>query len=122
MKVLILGINPSTRNGRSKSLAVLYSWMDQLKLGTVSFCNINPNTGEFRLEDTQKEYVQTICRGYDRVIALGNVVSRTLQSLDINHFKLPHPSGFNRQLNDPTFVNDQLSKCQLYLTPNQVLQ
>lgn len=34
------------------------------------------------------------------IIALGNKASERLHKLNIPHFKLPHPSGLNRKLND----------------------
>lgn len=50
--------------------------------------------------------------GY-KVIALGNSASRRL--IDIPHFKLPHPSGQNRQINDKVFIKSKLNECKKYI-------
>lgn len=52
---------------------------------------------------------------YDKVIALGNVASNSLKKLNIDHFKMPHPSGLNRQLNDKEFEKKKIKECYNYL-------
>lgn len=47
------------------------------------------------------------------VVALGNNASKALGK--VPHFKLPHPSGRNRQINDKTFINAKLEECRQYL-------
>lgn len=49
------------------------------------------------------------------VIALGNNASKFLTSHNISHFKLPHPSGRNRQINDKTFIALQLELAKIYI-------
>lgn len=49
------------------------------------------------------------------VVALGNNASSRLNKLQIPHFKLPHPSGRNRKLNDKKFIDSELKKCKDYL-------
>jgi uracil-DNA glycosylase len=51
----------------------------------------------------------------DSVIALGNEASKYLNSLNIEHFKLPHPSGRNLRLNDKKYVDKVLKECKDYL-------
>lgn len=46
-------------------------------------------------------------------VALGNNASKALGS--IPHFKLPHPSGRNRQINDKEFIAIKLEKCKNYI-------
>jgi hypothetical protein len=55
-----------------------------------------------------REYFET-----HHFVALGNNASRALGS--IPHFKLPHPSGRNRQINDTAFINEKLKKCREWL-------
>lgn len=50
-----------------------------------------------------------------KVVALGNAASTTLSQYDIPHFKLPHPSGRNRQINHIAFINEQLELCKKYI-------
>jgi len=57
--------------------------------------------------------ISYFCNEPTIVIALGNVASKVLAS--IPHFKLPHPSGRNRQLNDKEFIANKLKECKDYL-------
>ena len=47
------------------------------------------------------------------IIALGNNASKAIQG---EHFKLPHPSRLNRQLNDKEFIANRLKLCKDWLT------
>jgi len=47
------------------------------------------------------------------IIALGNNASKALG--DIPHFKLPHPSGRNRVLNNKPYIARQLALCRMWL-------
>jgi hypothetical protein len=47
------------------------------------------------------------------IIALGNNASKALGK--ISHFKLPHPSGRNRQINDKAYIAWRLEECQSYI-------
>lgn len=48
------------------------------------------------------------------IIALGLAASKALK--DRPHFRLPHPSGLNRQINDKTFIDAQILACSKYIT------
>lgn len=50
-----------------------------------------------------------------KVIALGNNAAKHIFSMDIPHFKLPHPSGRNRQINDKEFIAKKLKECREWL-------
>lgn len=114
MRVLVVGLNPSKLGGSSPSLKRLYMWMDLLNLSIFSFTNLyegyeikNQHPTLFKIKDYSKEY--------DKVICLGQVVSNYLSRMDIDHFRLPHPSGLNRQLNDENLVHEMISSCKNYL-------
>lgn len=47
------------------------------------------------------------------IIALGNAASKALHL--IPHFKLPHPSGRNRQINDKAFIQSRLEAAREYV-------
>lgn len=49
------------------------------------------------------------------VVALGSVASQVLKDLNVNHFKLPHPSGRNRMLNNKALVAKKLKECKNWL-------
>ena len=40
--------------------------------------------------------------------------SLKLSKIGVEHFKLPHPSGLNRKLNDKKYVNKVLKECYEY--------
>jgi hypothetical protein len=48
-------------------------------------------------------------------IALGNEASKALTKLGTPHFKLPHPSGRNRQINDKEYIQSRLNACKSYI-------
>ena len=50
-------------------------------------------------------------------IALGNAASKALGKTP--HFKLPHPSGRNRQINDALFIKMKLSEAKDWLRSRQ---
>ncbi len=52
-----------------------------------------------------------------KIVALGNNASKALG--DTYHFKLPHPSGRNRQLNNKQFVAKKLKECKKWLVSKQ---
>jgi hypothetical protein len=48
-------------------------------------------------------------------IALGNEASKALTKLGTPHFKLPHPSGRNRQINDKAYIQSRLEAAKIYI-------
>lgn len=50
-----------------------------------------------------------------KVVALGNVASKRLMRSRVPHFKLPHPSGRNHQVNDKAFIAAKLEECKTFL-------
>lgn len=51
----------------------------------------------------------------DKIIALGENASKHLKSLNLRHFKLPHPSGKNFKINDKKYLDKVLKECKTYL-------
>lgn len=114
MKVLVIGLNTSKKYGKSKSLKTLYNWLDVLDLHLVSFTNLY---GGYAIKPSEKEdqFIQSISRDYDKIIALGDTVSNDLRRMGITHGYLPHPSGLNRKINNKKYVNERLEICKNYL-------
>jgi hypothetical protein len=113
LKVLVVGLNPSKKHAKSSTLKNLVKWLDYLNLNTVSFTNLYHG---YEIDSNQSLHqIKDIANEYLKVIALGNQVSSALQSLAIDHFKLPHPSGRNRKLNDHNYVHERLEMCKNYL-------
>lgn len=51
-----------------------------------------------------------------KIVALGNNASKRLAKYNIPHFKLPHPSGRNRQINDKSYIEAKLTECKKYIS------
>lgn len=115
MKVLVVGLNPSKLGGKSPSINTLNKWMDQLGLRTCSFINLYEK--DICPEQCQIDLIRKMVtvNQYDAVICLGGIVSKQLYLNDIDHFRLPHPSPRNRQLNNKKYVYNELLACKNYL-------
>jgi len=113
-KILVVGINPSTKQN-SKSIKRLNDWIGQLDVIYYSFINCIDSPGKYTVKDINYDFVEQACHGYDKILALGSLPSSALTKLNIKHFMLPHPSGLNRLLNNPSYIINELSKCKRYL-------
>jgi hypothetical protein len=111
LKVIVFGLSPSTKGGKSKSLTKLKLWLDYIDLQYVSFDNIFWTPGE----TVNAKWIEEISKNYDKIVALGVATGSVLSCLGIDHYTLPHPSGLNRKLNDSEYVNQKLNKCKEYL-------
>tara|TARA_R100000278_G_scaffold103436_1_gene79847 strand:+ start:266 stop:655 length:390 start_codon:yes stop_codon:yes gene_type:complete len=123
MKPLVVGQNPGNRTFRKKddkpntgsSIGRLYQWMTFLGIDTYSFTNVSSKQGKVTKKDIDYDSLKSMAEGYDKVVALGGFASDALSKIGIDHFKLPHPSGLNRQLNDKAFVDKVLYECKKYM-------
>jgi hypothetical protein len=114
--MLIVGMNPSSKGSKSPTLKVLDQWADALGLDQYGFTNIYERPGSFSLKDVRRDYLLNQIQGHDHVVALGTKVSDILNLMGVKHFKLPHPSGLNRQMNNKPFIQEQLRLCKEYLS------
>lgn len=114
---LIIGINPS--NGRpnriSATIKRLNTWADTLGMKHFSFTNVIHTPGPYKADMVNYDTLQEYAQGYDKVIALGGFVSKTLNTAGIQHFTLPHPSPLNRQLNDKSYEMKILEECKEWI-------
>ena len=113
-KTIVIGLNPSrVANKVRKNSAYdrLCQWIDYLNIGVVSFTNLSDDPEwDFKHVDTDRLINQI--KGYNKVLALGGQVSKTLNTLGVDHFALPHPSPRNRMMNNPKNVSYILQKCK----------
>lgn len=114
MRVLVVGLNPSRKHGKSPTIKTLNKWLDALGLKTVSFINLYEGY-EIDQGENQRDTIREMSKHYDKVLALGRDVSVALTGMAIDHYRLAHPSGLNRQINDPKYVHEMLEACKNYL-------
>ena len=82
-----------------------------------SFVNAAHVRGKCRRQDIDYDFLIG-CRvhEYGKVIVLGNFAEGAAMQLGIkNYFKIPHPSGLNRLLNDKEYVRNMLLRCREYI-------
>lgn len=93
-------------------------------LGTLSHKNLSEwirflKITDHGLSNSYTEHqVNRICYAYYWgyiIVALGNEASNRLKARGVPHYKLPHPSPRNRQLNDPKFIEEKLLECKTYI-------
>lgn len=116
-KVVFVGDEPSKTNIRNdiafvgaKCFHTLVGWIKEL----------NPDYYICLNSNTIKNLNQIVDL-YDnkfRIVALGERASNVLLNRGIYHFKLPHPSGLNRKLNDKEYIKKQLEECKFWFVSN----
>lgn len=114
MKILWLGLNPSTKNKDpqiafvgSRSYKRLSRWQQSLvkDFNNIEHVTLNiSNKVTARSEDVKTQdyldvYSLLAVVKPDLVIGLGQKVGSKLKSLNIAHFQVPHPSPRNRWFN-----------------------
>lgn len=117
-RAIFLGLNPARPKNKLKNSALnrLSTWYDALGIDHVSFSNLtNDVDWDFDLKKIDHDYVLSLLQGYDKVIALGGIVSRFLTKYNVSHLQMPHPSYRNRALNSREYELEQLEKCRAYL-------
>lgn len=111
--VLFVGMQPGRApTSRSTSLKRLDSWADALEVEAFSFVNCAHDPDSLEVD---WEFLREACSYHERVVALGGFASGCLKKLGINHFRMPHPSGRNRLLNDREYEKRMIKECQAYL-------
>ena len=109
-------MNPSVKGTSSGStFGRLNDWVDKLELDTFTFMNAYPHPGKCKVSDVNLDNLRKSLYKFTKVVALGNFASEALTKAGIQHFKLPHPSPLNRQINDLKFINNCLNECKQYL-------
>jgi len=126
MRVIFIGQNPSKHNLDqnipflgTKSERILLNWLKKMSIDYAHciFMNVSNKPGKLKVSDYNLDALKLLINHHKNVpvIALGNIASDVLNRINVKHFKLPHPSGKNRKLNDKTFINIELLKCKEYI-------
>jgi hypothetical protein len=114
--VAFVGQNPSAKAAKGKNtFPRLNDWVEKLGLDTFTFMNAYPHPGKCKVSQVNLDNLRKALYKFPRVVALGNFAAEALMKAGIDHFKLPHPSPLNRQINDDRFINKCLEECREYL-------
>lgn len=94
----------------------IQKWIHYLGYEFMSFTNVSHDVHwNKKISSIDIDSLVHQLDSHDKFIALGCLVSDVLSRLNYDHFKLPHPSPLNRQMNDMNFVYQQLDLCKEYL-------
>ncbi len=134
--ILFIGSNPShvadteaTPFCKSTKSGKIFSrWLTEMNPGDeFDLTNIvdfpTEKNKPLRLSDISDSRLQQLileCSKYDKVVALGSFPSHVLAGLHIKHFRLPHPSPRNYQLNNYEFIREKLKECKKYITGERI--
>ena len=128
--IIFVGDKPSSKNidpdipfVGTQSYKKLLEWIGEMDINImdvkltnqdqIKIVERNSETIHPKIYDRFMENAET-----DKFIALGNIASGKLNKVGIEHFKLPHPSGLNRKINDKKYIKDQLKLCKEYINEN----
>lgn len=120
IKVVFVGDKPSQQNISqyipfvgTKSFSTLVEWINHINPDYYVVINSDSPSDRFRLMDLY-------FKGKFTIVALGeNAYAAVVDSLCMHPFKLPHPSGLNRKLNDKKYIKQQLKACKQYVRSNR---
>lgn len=91
----------------TKSFKTLQAWIKALELQDYQIYNAYTEHGTANILPSEGIF-----------IALGANASKALKGRQ--HFKLPHPSGLNRKLNNKIWLQQQLEACRLWLNKEKL--
>jgi uracil-DNA glycosylase len=114
VKVVLVGDEPSRTNINSNIAFVgarcfntVIEWIKILQPDY--YICLNSNT-ESQLSD-----IESLVKAGFKIIALGNEAEKELKRIEIDYYKLPHPSGLNRQNNNKQLVEEKLKGAYQYV-------
>lgn len=126
-RVVVVGSNPAIASPDStlpfagtRSGKTLRSWLDRLGLGPVFLVNVSsvrtPGNRKLKVSEYELEALRKVVRDdTTTVIALGETAAHALEKIGVEHFKLPHPSGRNRLLNDMDYLDQKIAECRAFI-------
>ena len=119
MSVLVIGQNPGnnpkTASYKNFTIDRLNKWCDELGISNYGFANVVTHQGAVKKKDVDFDRLKDLVEGHTKVLALGAFSSSCLSVINRSHFRLPHPSPLNRQMNDKEFIKKTLAECKEYL-------
>lgn len=130
-KVLLIGSNPSVRSpdnspfhANTRSRIILDAWFKDLQGHTKAFINVSdtvkadnkPLTGK-EIETASPLFSERLkeFEGY-KFVALGKTAAKACEMVGVKYLEMPHPSGMNRQLNDPKFVEEKIKRLREFIS------
>lgn len=120
--IIFVGDKPSSKNVSDKipfvgtqSYKTLLNWIWKMDIDVTDVMIVNKSSipAWFLVADDESRLYR------HTYVALGNEAAKILQEYKLDHFKLPHPSGLNRQINDKAFIDSELEKCKNYIRGTQ---
>lgn len=114
---IFIGMQPSRAKFRKNCALDRFAlWMDQLGVSRVSFHNAIPDDSlPQRIGSADFKLLYRCVEGYEKVVALGSLVSQILTRMEVQHFRMPHPSPLNRLLNDRSYETRLLNELKDYI-------
>lgn len=107
--IVFVGEKPSKKNKDpnvpfvgTKSYRTLLGWIADMDI----------NISDVKLENVSN--LESINTKYT-YIALGDIAYQKLSKFPVKLYKLPHPSGLNRKLNDKKWLKNELKVCRKWL-------
>jgi hypothetical protein len=125
--IIFIGSNPSQASDSchafdsdTKSWKTLTDWIDRVDISATSFDNIshiktpkNRPLNQQEIRNGMSDLLPKLSR-FTHVVALGKTASSALTKYGVRHLEMPHPSGCNRLLNDPAYVEVHVKKLKEY--------
>lgn len=116
-KLLLVGDKPSKKNQNpeiaflgTQSYKRIEKWLQQILSEEAEVIMIN------RIDPDFSQHLIYASLHHYRIIALGEEAAKALNEGGItNYFKMPHPSGRNRKLNNKKYEKEILQKCKLWI-------
>lgn len=114
IKVVFVGDKPSSKNidrniafVGTQSYKRLIKWIVALKVKHYHLFNSN--------DQRDLDYIKLYESWGYKVIALGLAADGRLAKESIPHYRMPHPSGLNRQNNNDNYIKAKLEECRKYI-------
>ncbi len=129
-KVLLIGCNPSVKSpdntpfhASTRSRIIIDRWFQGID-ADISFMNLTDEKRSGNRAFTRKELISLEDPVFlrlksfqnHRIITLGKAPETVIKALGIDFFAMPHPSGLNRLLNDPAYIEEKIKKLRGYLS------